>query len=96
MDDQSALSGFLPREGRLWLLVAGGLLLAGWIKGINLLILLAFLMMALWVVNLIASFRQMRGIRGRRIPRGPFSPGMPVCGMSNLPIRENPLRRVAV
>jgi uncharacterized protein (DUF58 family) len=69
------LDRLLPREGLLWLLSALGLLLAGWFKGINLLMLLAFLMLALWVVNGIAAFRQIRGLRGQRKPRGPFFAG---------------------
>jgi uncharacterized protein (DUF58 family) len=66
---------FLPREGRLWLVLAFGLLLVGWVKGINLLMLLAYLMLALWVVNLVSSFRQVGRLRGRRKPLGPFFVG---------------------
>src|SRR5579859_5067112 len=66
---------FLPREGRFWLLLTFGLLLVGWFKGINLLMLLAYLMLALWMVNLVSSFRQVGSIRGRRWPLGPFFVG---------------------
>src|SRR5205823_1866477 len=44
-------------------------------KGINLLVLLAYLMLALWVVNLVVSFRQVGRLRGRRKPVGPFFAG---------------------
>ncbi|HEV3146253.1 MAG TPA: DUF58 domain-containing protein [Gemmataceae bacterium] len=66
---------FLPREGRIWLFLTGGLFLAGWIKGINLLMLLAYLLLALWLVNLVLASLQLRGVTGRRIARGPFFAG---------------------
>jgi len=66
---------FLPREGRLWLLLTGGLFLVGWFKGINLLMLLANLLLALWVVNLFVAGLQMARIRVRRLTLGPLFAG---------------------
>jgi uncharacterized protein (DUF58 family) len=70
-----SLLSFLPREGRLWLLLAGGLFLAGWFKGINLLMLLAYLLLALWIVNWISASVQLRRVRAKRLPLGPFFSG---------------------
>src|SRR5262249_37179029 len=58
--------------------VSFALLLAGWLKGINLLLLLAYLMLAVWAVNIVAALRQPARISARRIPRGPFFVGS-VC-----------------
>src|SRR5262249_8336397 len=63
--------GLLPREGRIWLVASGVLFLAGWVKGINLLMLLAYLLLALLAVNFVVALRQLRGLRGRRWPLGP-------------------------
>src|SRR5262245_51895773 len=71
----SFVKSFLPREGRLWLLLAGGLFLAGWIKGINLLMLLAYLLLALWVVNLLLARLHWRRVSARRIPLVPSFAG---------------------
>lgn len=60
------LMSVFPREGLLLFLVALGVLIPGWVKGINLLLLLGFVLMALWLVNLLAAGRQVRRLRGRR------------------------------
>jgi uncharacterized protein (DUF58 family) len=73
----SLIVELVPRDGRLWLVVAAGILLAGWAKGINLLMLLAYLMLAIWVVNLIIAVRQSRRLSARRIPHGQFFAGTP-------------------
>jgi uncharacterized protein (DUF58 family) len=69
------IRSWLPREGRLWLLITTGLFAAGWIKGINLLMLLAYLLLALWLANLILANLQLRRVHGRRISLGPCFAG---------------------
>ena len=71
----SLIRSLLPREGRLWLLITAGLFAAGWIKGINLLMLLAYLLLALWLVNLVMARLQLRRVRARRIQSGPCFAG---------------------
>src|SRR5262245_11639643 len=72
-----SLSELLPREGRLWLVASAALLGAGWIKGINLLMLLGYLMIGLVVLNAIVAYRQGRRVRGRRVELGPLFAGQP-------------------
>lgn len=67
----------VPREGVLWLLAAGLLGAAGWFKAINLLLLLAYLMVAVWALNLIAARRRVRGVAAARIPVGELTAGEP-------------------
>jgi uncharacterized protein (DUF58 family) len=58
---------FLPREGQYWLLAFVGLWLVGWIKGINLILLLAYLLFFLWALNWFMARRSLQGLRaGRR------------------------------
>jgi uncharacterized protein (DUF58 family) len=57
----------LPREGQYWLLAFVGLWLVGWVKGINLILLLAYLMFFLWGLNWYVARRSLQGLRaGRR------------------------------
>ena len=70
-------SGWLPSEGRMWLAATSILFVAGWIKGINLLMLLAYLMLALMLLNFVVAFRQLRRVRARRVPGGPLFAGRP-------------------
>jgi uncharacterized protein (DUF58 family) len=61
----------ITREGRFWLLTAVFLLLLGWLKGINLILLLAYPMLALWGLNLLVAWRRPRTLRVRRRTDGP-------------------------
>jgi uncharacterized protein (DUF58 family) len=65
----------LTREGRYWLLAFVGLWITGWVKGINLILLLAYLLLLLWVLNWWAARRALGGIVGRRNVRGPVMAG---------------------
>lgn len=67
----------LPREGKLWLLAALVMFVTGLFKGINLLILLAYLMGGLWVVNWRLGRRDLAGLRGRRRAPAPVHVGEP-------------------
>lgn len=69
------VAAMFPREGQLALLVALGLLIPAWIKGINLLMLLAFVVIAILLVNWIAAGRQIRAIRAGRKWREPIFAG---------------------
>jgi uncharacterized protein (DUF58 family) len=68
----------LPREGCLWLLATLVLWLTGWVKGINLILLLAYLLLLLWGLNCWAARRSLRGVSARRNLRGPVFAGTPV------------------
>ena len=58
-----------PREGKLWLLAAVVFWLIGWYKGVNLILLLAYMLLTLVVLNFWLARRSVRGIRAeRRIP----------------------------
>ncbi len=65
------------REGLYWLLAGVGLWLTGWLKGINLILLLAYLLMLLWGLNWLAARRALRGTAIRRSVREPIFAGMP-------------------
>src|SRR5438045_2527247 len=67
----------LPREGRYWVLATIGLWLTGWFKGINLILLLGYLLLALLVLNWFAARRSLRGVAARRSVRGPIFAGAP-------------------
>jgi uncharacterized protein (DUF58 family) len=57
----------VPREGQIWLLAFAGLWLVGWMKGINLILLLAYLLFFLWALNWFVARRSLWGLRaGRR------------------------------
>jgi len=73
-----SIDGLLPREGRWWLLASGTLLVVGWIKGINLLLLLSYLMLALPLLNLLLAPRQVRRLAGQRISLEPLFAGQ-IC-----------------
>jgi len=68
----------LPREGRLWLLATFLLLITGLLKGINLLILLSYLLLAIWIVNWQMARIDYRRVSGRRMPSGPIFAGAAV------------------
>jgi uncharacterized protein (DUF58 family) len=68
----------LPREGRYWLLAAFGLWLTGWLKGINLVLVVAYLLILLWGLNWLAARRALHGAMARRKVRGPIFAGTPM------------------
>lgn len=76
----------LSREGRIWLFAFAALWVTGWVKGINLILLLAYLLLALWALNWLAAWRALRGLTARRISPGPVFAGetaprhVEVCG----------------
>ncbi|HKA06125.1 MAG TPA: DUF58 domain-containing protein, partial [Gemmataceae bacterium] len=65
------------RETILWLFAAGVLLFTGILKGINLVIVLAYLLVGLWVMNLWFARRAVRGLSARRLARPPIQAGVP-------------------
>ncbi len=67
----------LPREGKLWLAASVLLWLTGWLKGINLILLLAYLLFLLFGLNWWAARRALRGAAARRNLRGPVFAGTP-------------------
>ena len=73
---QSGTSLQLPREGKFWLLASVVMYITGLFKGINLLVLFAYLMMGLWVVNWRFVSNAARGVVGRRIPANPIYAGV--------------------
>ena len=68
----------LTREGRYWLLAGAALWFTGWLKGINLILLLAYLLLLLWGLNWLAVRRSLRGLTIRRNVRDPIFAGSPV------------------
>jgi uncharacterized protein (DUF58 family) len=69
--------GPLTREGLLWLLASGLMLLTGILKGINLVIVLAYLLIGLWAVNLVLARRAVQGLSAQRPVRRPVQAGVP-------------------
>src|SRR5215210_1854826 len=65
------------REGGLWLAAAAMMLFIGILKGINLVIVMAYLLAGLWVINLVLARRAIRGLSARRLPRPPVQAGVP-------------------
>lgn len=66
------------REGIFWIVSAAVMLFIGILKGINLVIVLAYLLAGLWVINLLLARRAVRGLSVRRLPRPPVQAGVPV------------------
>jgi uncharacterized protein (DUF58 family) len=66
------------REGALWLVAAILMLTIGILKGINLVIVLAYLLAGLWLVNLLLARQAVRGLSARRLPRPPVQAGLPI------------------
>jgi uncharacterized protein (DUF58 family) len=56
----------VTRAGRLWLLIAFTFVVIGIAKSINLLLLLACCLLAIFVLNTLSAWRQLRGVRARR------------------------------
>lgn len=65
------------QEGAFWLVAAGLMLAIGILKGINLVIVLAYLLAGLWVINFLLARRSVRGLSARRLPRPPVQAGIP-------------------
>jgi uncharacterized protein (DUF58 family) len=59
------------------MLAAAVLLFIGILKGINLVIVMAYLLAGLWVVNFLLARRAVSGIAARRLPRPPVVAGAP-------------------
>lgn len=55
-------------EGIAWLGAIVSLWLVGWVKGINLILLLSYLLLALWVINYYMARRSLRGLTAQRVP----------------------------
>ncbi len=69
------LRSLFTREGLLVLVVAGLMLLVGWLKGINLLILLGFISAAITLLNWNLSRRQINRVQAQRRWSGPVFAG---------------------
>lgn len=65
------------KEGRIWLAASGMLWFTGWLKGINLLLLLAYAILALWLLNWVVARRALRGLAARRVVHPPVFAGTP-------------------
>jgi uncharacterized protein (DUF58 family) len=65
------------REGILWIVAAGVMIFAGVLKGINLVIVLGYGLIGLWLMNWILARRAVRGLSARRLPRAPVQAGVP-------------------
>ena len=69
----------VPREGLYWLVIGGILWLAGGIKGINLIILLAASMLAFWLLNALGARRRLSHLQTRRWIQEPIFAGLPAA-----------------
>ena len=58
------------REGWTWLAVVIAMWFIGWLKGINLIVFLAYLLLAMWALNWWTSRRALRGLAARRVLPG--------------------------
>jgi uncharacterized protein (DUF58 family) len=65
------------REGLFWLLVSIAFWLTGWLKGINLILLLGYLLLLVWGLNWLVARRTLRGAVIRRTVREPIFAGVP-------------------
>lgn len=68
----------ISREGRLWLAASALLWATGWLKGINLILLLAYLLVGMWGLNWLLARRSVRGLRPVRRRGAPVFAGTPV------------------
>jgi uncharacterized protein (DUF58 family) len=65
-------TGFrIPKQGRYWVLAVLVLLAMGWFKGINLLLLLAYLMLVVWGLNFFLAGQRLHRLHVRRHIDGP-------------------------
>jgi hypothetical protein len=65
----------LSREGLYWLASIVALWVVGWLKGINLILLLSYLLLALWSLNWLMARRSLRGLAAKRVSPGPIFAG---------------------
>ena len=72
---RGVVAPILPTEGRLWLAACFVMLLTGLMKGINLLILLSYLLIGVWIVNWHLVRQNVRRAKGRRMAPGPIFAG---------------------
>jgi uncharacterized protein (DUF58 family) len=71
-------AGFrITREGAYWLLVAAVLFTAGWWKGLNVILMLSFLMLLIWLLNFFQAGYQLNRLKGQRHITGPIFAGTP-------------------
>jgi uncharacterized protein (DUF58 family) len=76
VDPKAGRGGFIfPREGQLWIVLAVVLAGSGWYKNVNLLLLLAYVMLGLVILNGWQARRCVRRVRAARRP-----PGLPFAG----------------
>ena len=69
------------RIGRSWLLMSLLLLVIGWLRGINVVLLLAYLLLVLWLLNFFLAGRGLGRLQGRRRMEGPIFARTP-CTLS--------------
>jgi uncharacterized protein (DUF58 family) len=62
----------ITSPGALWLLIAFLLFAVGWLKALNLVLLLAYLMAAMWCLNFFAAGRRLARLQARRRLAGPI------------------------
>jgi uncharacterized protein (DUF58 family) len=76
-DEGADRASLWTKEGKLWLLASGVMVVAGMFKGINLLVLLAYLLTSLWILNWWSAHRILRRLRGQHLAGEPVFAGMP-------------------
>src|SRR5262245_56583514 len=69
----------VPREGLWAVAITSGLLITGLYKGINLLLLLSYLMLGLMAANILLARRALRRVSARRLTTGPACVDQPVA-----------------
>jgi uncharacterized protein (DUF58 family) len=70
-------SRLVGRESILWLLASGLMLFIGILKGINLVIVLGYVLIGLWFINWLLARRALRGVSVKRLPRPTLLAGVP-------------------
>jgi uncharacterized protein (DUF58 family) len=70
-----ALGSRVPPFGRVWLVLAGGMVLIGWYMELPLLLLLGYFLLAIWGVNLFLAGRGLQHVHGWRRVQGPVFAG---------------------
>ena len=68
----------MSRESLFWLLATFLLFVTGLFKGINLLVLLAYLLAGIWLFNRLVLLGNLRRVQGGRLPPGVIFAGAPV------------------
>jgi uncharacterized protein (DUF58 family) len=67
----------ITREGAYWLLVAAVLFTTGWWKGLNVVLMLSFLMLLIWLLNFFQAGHRLHRLKGQRHITGPIFAGTP-------------------